>query len=136
MMHTSHPSSQKVLAAALSVKLNGKPVSALVDSGAGLTVIDIEAVRDLGLEAQLITKEGNIFGLAKEPVEVIGMLKLSLDLGNGQNHSFEVLTGSQNTCILGRDLLTKFVVTEFNWQSHSIGDMWKYSQFTIVGGAP
>ena len=101
MMHTSHPSSQGVLAAALSVKLNGKPVSALVGSGAGPSVIDIEAVRDLGLEAQLITKEGKIFGLAKEPVEVVGMLKLSLDLGNGQivDHSFEVLTGSQNTYV-------------------------------------
>lgn len=92
---------------------------ALVDSEAGPSVIEIEIVFDLGFEVQLITKEGKIFGLPKEPVEVVSIQKLSLDLGNGQivNHSFEVLTGAQNTCILGMDLLTKSGVAEFNWQA-------------------
>ena len=41
-------------------------------------------------------------------------------------------------CILGRDLLTRFGVTEFNWQNHKvrIGEVWKDSQFTIEGGGP
>ena len=139
-MRTGHLGPWGELAAALSVKLNGEHVSALVDSGAGPSVIDLETVRDLGLETEVISKTGKIFGLAKEPVEVVGTLRLTLDLGNGQilDHSFEVLTGAQNTCILGRDLLARFGVTEFNWQSHRvrIGDVWKDSQFTIEGGAP
>ena len=140
VMYTGHLRSHGELSAALSVKLNGESVSALVDSGAGPSVIDIETVRDLGLEAELVNKTGKIFGLAKEPVEVIGTLKLTLDLGNGQilDHQFEVLTGAQSMCILGRDILTRFGVTEFNWQNHKvrIGEVWKDSQFTIEGGGP
>ena len=84
VMYTGHLRSHGELSAALSVKLNGESVSALVDSGAGPSVIDIETVRDLGLEVELVNKTGKTFGLAKEPVEVIGTLKLTLDLGNRQ----------------------------------------------------
>ena len=42
------------------------------------------------------------------------------------------------TCILGRDLLSKFGATEFNWKDHQIriGDVWKNSQVTIERGEP
>ena len=140
VMRTGDGRSQGELAAALLVKLNGRSISALVDSGAGPSVIDIETVHNLGLEPELVNKPGRIFGLSKDPVKVVGTLELTLDLGNGQilDHAFEVLSGAQSTCILGRDLLAKFGVTEFNWENNRvhISEEWKDSQFTIEGGGP
>ena len=115
-------------------------MSALIDSGAGQSVIDMETVRQLGLETQLASKKAEIFGLAQEPVQVVGTLNLTVDLGNGQllNHAFEVLDGALNPCILGCDLLAKFDATEFNCLNHRvrIAKIWKDSQFTIKAGEP
>ena len=84
------------------MKINGEPVSALLDSGAGPSVMDLQTVRNLGLETHMRNISNKIFGLAQEPINVVGRLEVLLDLGNDQivQHSFEVLSGVQNTCIL------------------------------------
>ena len=121
-MRTTKMNSGNDLSVALPIKINGESVSALIDSGAGPSVIDFQSICDLGLKTQVICKTDKIFGLAREPVGVVGTLDLTLDLGNGQiiEHPFEVLENIHTTCILGRDLLSKFGVTEFNWKDHQI----------------
>ena len=44
----------------------------------------------------------------------------------------------QNTCILGRDLLSKLGTVESNWLDNQIriGDFWKDPQIAIQGGEP
>lgn len=88
----------------------------------------------------MTSEMSEIYGLSQEPVRVAGTLNLTLDLGDGQiaEHTFEVLLGTQNTCILGRDLLSKFGNVEFNWLDNQIriGDVWKDPQVTIQGGEP
>ena len=128
------------LAVVLPVKLDGEPVSALLDSGAGPSVVDLQTVRNLGLETRMHNITSKIFGLAQEPINVVGRLEVLLDLGNDQTvqHSFEVLNGVQNTCILGRDLLSKFGALEFDWLNHQVrvGDVWKNPHITIEGAEP
>ena len=125
------------LGVVLPVKINGKSVSALLDSGAGPSVMDLQTVRNLGLQEHMRSISNKIFGLTQEPVNVVGRLEVLLDLGDNQivRHSFEVLSGVHNTCILGRDLLSKFGALEFDWLNHQIrvGDSWKSPHITIEG---
>ena len=53
-------------------------------------------------------------------------------------HSFELLSGVQNTCILGRDLLSKFGALEFEWLNHQVRvcDVWKNPHITLEGAEP
>ena len=107
------------LSVLIAMKLNGKQTNGLLDSGAGPSVIDIGTVRELGLEQSMRIKEGQVYGISREPVYVVGELELTVDLGDKQvlEHKFEVLKVTGTTCILGRDLLKKLGTTEFNWQS-------------------
>ena len=105
-----HTGSTDSLAVVLPMIINGEIVQELLDSGASPSVIDIETVRNLGLETQMTIEMSEIYGLSQEPVKVAETLNLTLDLWHGQivEQTFEVLLGAQNTCILGRDLLSKF----------------------------
>ena len=79
-----------------------------------------------------------VYGLARKPVSVVGDVNLTLDLGGGQivTHTFEVLSETGTTIILGRDLLRRFHSTEFDWGKHKVrlGNTWKESQATVEGG--
>ena len=75
------------------IKLSGEPINALLDSGAGPSVIDKATVHELGLEPHLEAKDDEIYGLSHEPVKVIGKVELTVDLGDGQvlEHTFDIL---------------------------------------------
>ena len=122
VMRIGRSSAGEEMSVYLPIKLNGESLSALLDSGAGPSVIDLHTLRTLGLESELNTKSGKIFGISQDPVEIVGTVQLELDLGNEQTvtQSFQVLSGTHDTCILGRDLLVKFGTTEFDWLSHQI----------------
>ena len=128
------------LSVLISVRLNGMRTEALLDCGAGPSVIDIEVVQELGLDQLMKDKIGEVYGLSREPVSVIGKLELILDLGDDQvlEHEFDVLKNTGCTCILGRDLLKRLGPTEFDWQSQQVrlGNVWKDSRATIEGGEP
>ena len=53
MFCVGQPQSLDCLAVVLPVKLDGEPVSALLDSGAGPSVVDLQTVRNLGLETRM-----------------------------------------------------------------------------------
>ena len=75
------------LSVVLPLTLNGEPITALLDSGAGPSVLDIRTVCDLGLDAEMTRKTGKMFGLSQDPVEVIGTITLTLDLGDEKSFS-------------------------------------------------
>ena len=60
-----YPQSLDCLVVVLLVKVNGEPVSALLDSSAGPSVMDIQTVRNLGLETHMRNISNKIFGLAQ-----------------------------------------------------------------------
>ena len=96
--------------------------------------------KSVDLDQLMKDKIGEVYGLSREPVSVIGKLELILDLGDDQvlEHEFDVLKNTGCTCILGRDLLKRLGPTEFDWQSQQVrlGNVWKDSRATIEGGEP
>lgn len=140
MLSTKSDSLGAELSVLIAIKLNGKQTDGLLDSGAGPSVIDIGTVRELGIEQSMRIKEGQVYGISREPVYVVGELELTVDLGDKQvlEHKFEVLKVTGTTCILGRDLLKKLGTTEFDWQSQKVrlDNTWKNYHATIEGGEP
>ena len=52
--------------------------------------------------------------------------------------SFEILTKTEPTCILGRDFLKKFGTIEFDWAKGKarLGEIWKTAHMIIEKGEP
>ena len=69
---------------------------------------------------------------------VLGNLSVDVDVADGQkvNHSLKVLGGVETVIILGRDFLSRFPSTEFDWQGGRIrlGNVWKTPDVMITGG--
>ena len=83
-------------------EVNGKSITAILDSGAGPSVIDYNTIYDLGLEPLVKNQASQVYGLSRKPVGVVGSINLTLDLGDGQvvHHTFEVLSDTGTTRIL------------------------------------
>ena len=94
------------LSVVLSVKINGNPVTVILDSGAGPSVLDYETLSELGLTKYLQDNSSQIYGHSQAPVTVIGSADLTVDLGDNQItvQRFQI-TDAGSTRILGRDLL-------------------------------
>ena len=124
----------------LPIKLSGEPINALLDSGAGPSVIDRNTLCKLGLDQLMDAKEGEVHSLSSEPVKVIGSLNIMVDIGDEQilEHSFEILTETEPTCVLGRNFLMNFGTTEFDWAKGQVrlGEIWKTAHMRIEGGEP
>ena len=72
MLATQEGGSGTELSVLISVRLNGTRTNALLDSGAGPSVIDLGSVHEMGLERLMKNKDARLFGLSREPVQVIG----------------------------------------------------------------
>ena len=103
-------------------------VEMILDSGVGLSVIDLGTIRDLGLEKQINKRVDRVYGVGHNPVE-IGNIILDVDIGDNQvtSHTFVVLHDNTKTRTFGKDLLKKFGSTEFNWNTYRVrlGMVWK-----------
>ena len=125
------------LSVALTAKLNRKPFTMLLDSGAGPSVVDLETVRILGLESKIYRRPTKLFGVGKKPIHTVGNINLLVDVGDNQilEHTFGVLEDDCPIHILGRDFLRRFGSKEFNWESKSIrlGKIWKKGDSVIQG---
>ena len=140
ILNLNRPGVCTELSVVIPVRINGKLITAILDSGAGPSVIDHYTIRELGLEPLVHNRTSQVYGLSRKPIGVVGSVKLTLDLGDDQvvSHTFQVLRGTATTRILGRDLLKKFQSTEFDWDTHRVrlGNVWKDSQAIIEGGEP
>ena len=56
-------------------------VEMILDSGVGLSVIDLGTIRDLGLEKQINKRVDRVYGVGHNPVE-IGNIILDVDIGD------------------------------------------------------
>ena len=103
------------------MKLANSSIEIVLDSGAGPSVIDLGTVRYLGLERPLNRRTGTVYGVGQNPVQLIRNIALDVE-GEDQlvRHSFGVLADTNKTRILGRDLLSKFGPTEFDWNTHRV----------------
>ena len=126
-------------AVTLGVQFDGAHVAALLDSGASMSVIDERSVlgAKLGNKVKYTNDLDSVSGVGGKAM-VLGNLSVDVDVGDGQkvNHSLKVLGGVETVIILGRDFLSRFPSTEFDWQGGRIrlGNVWKTPDVMISGG--
>ena len=126
-------------AVTLGVRVDGVGVAALLDSGASMSVIDEHSVRNvnLGHKIEYTNELDSVSGVGGKAL-VIGTISVHVDVGDGQRvrHSLKVLSGVETIVILGRDFLSRFPSTEFDWQGGRIrlGSKWKTPDVMISGG--
>ena len=126
-------------AVTLNVLFDSARVPALLDSGASMSVIDERSVLDakLGDKIESSNDLDSVSGVGGKAV-VLGTLSVKVNVGDGQNvrHSLKVLGGVEPVVILGRDFLSRFPTTEFDWQGGRIrlGGVWKTPDVMLTGG--
>ena len=122
----------------VSVETEGLKWKAMLDSGAGISVTDIEILTSLGLDQNITTEEGNLSAFDNDVKQSIGYIHLNISMGSAiVNQKFKVVKSQGSmTMILGRDFLYKFGSTEFDWLNRRVrlGKEWLQPQVWIRGG--
>ena len=121
----------------VSVEIEELKWEAMLDSGAGISVTDIETHTSFGLDKNKTTEEGNLreFDDVKQS---IGYIHLNIGVSSATVYQkFKVVKRQGSiTLILGRDFLHKFGSTEFDWLNGRVrlGKEWLQPQVWTRGG--
>lgn len=127
-------------AVTLNVRVDGQPVAAMLDSGAGISVIDRRSAEALGVLPKLSPTQGlgdKVYGVGGH-VEVVGTVSVDVSVGQDKirKHQMKVLNCEGSVVILGRDFLSTFPSVEFDWQGGRIrlGSSWMEPDLMVGGG--
>ena len=127
-------------AVTLGVRFDDQPVSAMLDSGAGTSVMDKRTAELLGVLTKVCPVQGpggKVYGVGGE-VGVDGAVTVRVDVGTGdvRDQLFKVLDCTETVVILGRDFLSTFPSVEFDWERGRIrlGSHWKIPDLMVGGG--
>ena len=126
-------------AVTLGVSFDNHRLAAMLDSGASMSVIDERSVFDaqLGDKVEYANGLETVSGVGGRAV-VLGTIAVIVDVGDGQRvpHRLKVLGGVDRVVILGRDFLSLFPTTEFDWEGGRIrlGNTWKTPDVMMSGG--
>ena len=123
----------------LPVKLDGHDSVALIDSGAGPSVIDKGSLLKLKLLRTIKrAKNSHVQGVGNAHAPIFGHANLSVTLADGRAVpcEFTVLDTYDETILLGRSFLCKFSSLEFDWDGRRIrlGDSWYDASIMLSGG--
>ena len=112
----------------VDVKIEGHKFEALLDSGAGVSVTDIDTVRALGLEDKILRVEEDLRAFDNDIKKSIGSINLHVKVCKIlKQQIFKVIKSKGSmTTVLGRDFLSKHSSTEFDWQNGQVrlGKVW------------
>ena len=108
----------------------------MLDSGAQPSIVDKRTLTSMGVE--YTSYPGHIHGVGATPVATLGKVQLVICIGQGNSfkHTFLVIDTDDSTVILGRDFLSRFKSTEFDWENHKIrlGRNWLPTEANLHGG--
>ena len=113
----------------ISMKVNGRQVTGMLDSGAQLSVLD--RVSFVNMEIGYQQSYGQVQGLDSNPVEVCGGATVIIDVGDGQRVS-------QKLQVLASDypiLITRFFYENSIYHIR-LGDIWKETKANTREGQP
>ena len=106
----------------MRVIIENNPTNVSINTGAGISVIDLETVRHLGLESYTTQSQTvqNIYEVSGSNIKVIGIIEVSVKLGSLMcTHLIRVIE-SETRNIFGRDFMSKFKQTVFDWEKNEI----------------
>ena len=114
-------------------KINNFETNMMLDSGAGVSIIDMGTIERLGLSSDIVCNENNVsdcIDASGNKMKIIGSIGLKTEL-NGTSkcitHNFRVLdTKSCHDIICGRDFMRHYGSIEFNFNTGAIkvGKWW------------
>ena len=123
-------------AVVVRIKLNNSPLVAMLDSGAQPSIVDKGTLLSLG--ANFAACPSHIHGVGATPVVTLGKARLVVDIGqkNTITHEFLIMDSNESTIILGRDFLSQFNSTEFDWANYRVrlGHIWLPTEASLHGG--
>ena len=121
----------------IAIWVNGKPIRAMIDTGAQPSVMDEKTIDSLGLRCK---PAGIIRGVSASPIDTLGFVEVEIDLGNGRvrEHTFTILYSPEPTVILGREFLLRFDSFEIDWGRRKVrmGQFWLETVASVQGGLP
>ena len=99
------------------MKIRGRQVCALLDTGAKVNVMDTQTMDDMGLRKYLEPEANHIYGVSGTPISMIGSIELPIKVpGEGTRWTrVHVLVGEEQSLLLGRQFLQLFSKVVFNW---------------------
>ena len=105
--------------ATISVKIAGSTCRALLDTGAKVNVMDENTMIELGLENQLVSTGGQVYGVCCTPVTVKGYVEVSIKIAGEKDRMdrIQVLSGEEQALLLGRKFMQKFGRIAFDWEA-------------------
>ena len=106
----------------LKVKISGKEVSAVLDTGAKPSVIDRKTLAQLGLSGHIQPVRSRVFGLGQKPVPVPGRVEADVNIGQAAATTyFYVSDSDEPTLLLGREFMICFDRVTFDFIKGQIG---------------
>ena len=112
--------------ALVRAKLQNKDTNALLDSGAGRSVIDKGSVEEIGLSDEISPfppGRSDLANTSGELMDMCGIINIKVQINGCESvvHQFEVLNSKTfSTVLLGRDFLRKFGSVTFNFDKNRV----------------
>ena len=96
--------------ASIVVKERGRPIRALLNTGAKANVMDMQTMRELGVSHYLKSRIEQVYGAAGTPVAIVGTVEIPIELRNRETRWLQVhvLEGEEQALLLGRQFLRLF----------------------------
>ena len=112
-----HDSESRVV---VRISLNDTPIIAMLDSGAQPSIVGKGTLSFL--KVSYLCYAETVHGVGATPVSTLARVQLDVAIGLicSLKHMFLVLDTEEPTIILGRDFLSLFSSTEFDWANHKI----------------
>ncbi len=123
----------------LSELIEGQAMDAMLDTGAGPSVIDKGSLMKLGVIDKIKSSASVVYGLNNGVVQSIGEIKLKVELNEStkKEQTFKVIIADEQVLLLGRNFMNSFGSTEFDWEQGSVrlNDTWFQSKVMMAGGS-
>ena len=114
----------------MKAELNGQLTNVLLDSGAGVSIIDERSLNRLKGSATIVNVDENLIDASGNKMDIAGKIRIKVLIKGSRQHVFhEFRVVNTKTCtniLLGRDFLKRFGSVTFDFQKNRVklGDLW------------
>ena len=123
----------------MDIDIEGHNYEALLDSGAGVSVTDIDTLEAMGLAQKIVPEEEKLRAFDNDIKKSIGYIHLNVQIADTSVlQKFKVVKCQGSiTIVLGRDFLFKHYSTEFDWLNGQVrlGRKWLKPKVWVRGGS-
>ena len=127
-------------AVTIQVKIGGRRLAAMFDTGASPCVMDSDTARKTRLFERMIPARTDVYGLCNNPVPVLGYADAEIFLERGEPavQRIQILQTEEPTLLLGRLFMRKLGSVQFDFQRGRIklGQYWTDIESTVEGATP